>query len=76
MVTDRDREHFRVIAAAEAELNREAICAAAARPPGDNIVLGFELSAFAASFGGDLSHSDEPAPIQLWRARRSDPERP
>lgn len=74
MVTEHDREHFRRIAAIEVELNREAIHAAAARPPGDNIVLGFDLSAFAASFGGDISHPDEVPPIHLWRERvRSNP---
>jgi hypothetical protein len=69
MVREKDREHFRRIAAIEVELNHEAICAAAARAPGVNIALGFDLSAFASCFGGDLSHPDEVPPIQLWRAR-------
>lgn len=72
MVSEKDREHFRRIAAIEAELNDESIRAAALRTPGENITLGLELSAFAASFGGDLSHPDEPPLIQLWRARRRD----
>jgi len=63
------REHFRRIADSEAELNDEAIAAAARRSPGDNIALGLELSEFAAAFGGDVSHSDEVPLIQLWRAR-------
>ncbi len=70
MVTEKDREHFRRIAAIEAELNDEAVRAAARRSPGDNIALGFELSEFAAAFGGDVSHPDEVPPIQLWRARQ------
>jgi hypothetical protein len=70
MISDEDREHFRRIAAIEEELNRESIRAAAARSPGDNIAIGLELSEFAAAFGGDISHPDEPPPIQLWRARR------
>jgi hypothetical protein len=70
MVSDEDREHFRRIAAIEEELNRESIHAAAARTPGDNIALGLELSEFAAAFGGDVFHPDEPPLIQLWRARR------
>jgi hypothetical protein len=73
MVSDEDREHFRRIAVFEAELNRESIRAAAARSPGENIALGLELSEFAAAFGGDTSHADEPPLIQLWRARRNRP---
>jgi len=69
MVSDKDREHFRRIAAIEAELNDEAVRAAASRSPGDNIALGFDLSEFAAAFGGDRSHPDEVPPIQLWRNR-------
>ena len=71
MVSDKDREHFRRIAAIEAELNDEAVRRGAARSPGDNIMLGFELSEFAAAFGGDISHVDEVPLIQLWRARRT-----
>jgi hypothetical protein len=71
MVSEKDREHFRRIAAIEAQLSDEAVRRAAARSPGDNIALGFELSEFAASFGGDVSHLDEVPPIQLWRARRT-----
>jgi len=70
MVSEKDRAHFQCIAEAEAELNEEAVRAAARRPPGDNIALGFALSEFAAAFGGDLSHPDEVPLIQLWRARR------
>jgi hypothetical protein len=69
MVSEKDREHFRRIAAIEAELNDEAVRRGAARSPGDNIMLGFELSEFAAAFGGDISHLDEVPLIQLWRAR-------
>jgi hypothetical protein len=69
MVPEQDREHFRRIAAIEADLNRESIRAAAARSPGENIALGLQLSEFAAAFGGDVSHADEPPMIQLWRER-------
>jgi hypothetical protein len=70
MVSEADREHFRRIATIETELNRESIRAAAARSPGENIALGLELSEFASAFGGDVSHTDEPPPIQLWRERQ------
>jgi len=70
MVSEEDRQHFRRIAEVEAELNREAIRASAARTPGENIALGLALSAFAAAFGGDLSHPDDVPPISLWRVRR------
>lgn len=73
MVSEHDREHFRRIAECEAELNDEAIEAAARRSPGENIALGLELSEFAAAFGGDVSHPDEVPPIQLWRARAGRP---
>jgi len=69
MVSDTDREHFRRIAAIEAQLNDEALRAAALRTPGESIVLGFALSEFAAAFGGDLTHEDEVPLIHLWRAR-------
>ena len=69
MVSAKDREHFRRIAEAEAELNREAIRESAARTPGDNIALGFALSAFAAAFGADLSRPDEVSPARLWHER-------
>lgn len=68
-VSDKDREHFRRIAAVEAELNEEAVRASALRTPGENIALGFELSEFAAAFGGDVTHEDEVPLIHLWRAR-------
>ena len=48
MVSEKDRAHFQCIAEAEAELNEEAVRAAARRPPGHNIALGFALSEFAA----------------------------
>jgi len=70
MVSEEDRQHFRRIAEVEAELNREAIRGSAARTPGENIALGLALSAFAAAFGGDLSHPDDVRPISLWRVRR------
>ena len=70
MVSVEDREHFRRIAEAEADLDRESIRAAAARSPGENIALGLELSEFASAFGGDLSRPDEVAPACLWRALR------
>ena len=70
MVSEKDREHFRRLAAIEAELNEEAIRAAAMRTPGENIALGFELSEFAAAFGGDVTHEDEVPLIHLWRARK------
>lgn len=70
MVSDQDREHFRRIAAIEAELNRESVRSSAARSPGENIARGLELSEFAAAFGDDLSHADEPPLIQLWRERQ------
>jgi hypothetical protein len=71
VVSDSDREHFRRIAEAEAELNREAIRDCAARTPGANIALGFALSAFATAFGADLSRPDEVSPASLWRERVS-----
>ena len=69
MVSDNDREHFRRIAAIEAQLNDEALRAAALRTPGESIALGFALSEFAAAFGGDVTHEDEVPLIHLWRAR-------
>ncbi len=71
MVTARDRAHFDRIAAAEAKLNRDAICACAARLPGRNIEIGLELSDFALAFGGDLTRPEEVPPIRLWRQRRA-----
>jgi hypothetical protein len=68
VVSDKDHAHFRRIAAIEAELNDEAVALAARWSPGENIALGFELSAFAAMFGGDVSHPDETPPVSLWRA--------
>ena len=70
MVSEKDRAHFRRIAAIEESLNDDAARAAAARSPGENIALGFELSEFAAGFGGDMSHPDPVPLIRLWRARR------
>ncbi len=69
MASDKDREHFRRIAAIEAQLNDQAVRLAATRAPGENIALGFELAAFAAAFGGETSHADEVPPIRLWLAR-------
>lgn len=71
MVSEREGEHFRRIAQAESELNRDAIRACALRDPGANIELGLELSDFAISFGAELTRPDEVAPICLWRQRRS-----
>ncbi len=71
MVSAKDREHFRRIAEAEAELNREAVRESAARSPGENIALGFALSEFAVAFGADLSRPDEVSPASLWRERTS-----
>jgi hypothetical protein len=77
MLSEKDRAHFRCIAEAEAELDEEALRAAARRSPGDNIALGFALSEFAAAFGGDVSHPDEVPLIDLWRTRRGrGPEQP
>ena len=70
MVSEADRAHFRRIAETEAELNRDALLACAARDPGLNITLGLELSDFALAFGGDCTRPDEVAPIQRWRERR------
>jgi hypothetical protein len=69
MVSEKDRAHFRRLAEGEAELNREALLACAARSPGANIALGLELSDFAINFGGDQTRPEEVAPIQLWRDR-------
>jgi hypothetical protein len=69
MVSEKDREHFRRIAAGELELNRDAIRACAARSPGANVALGLELSDLAISFGGDQTRPDEVAPVRLWRER-------
>lgn len=69
MVSAKDREHFRRIAAHESELNRDSIRACAARSPGTNIALGLELSDLAISFGGDQTRAEEVAPVQLWRDR-------
>ena len=69
MVSERDRAHFDRIALAEAELNRDAIRACAARSPGTNVEIGLELGDFALAFGGDLTRPDEVAPIELWRQR-------
>jgi hypothetical protein len=69
MVSERDREHFRRLAAAEAEFNQESMRECAARGPGENIALGFALSAFAAAFAGDQSRPEEIAPAALWRQR-------
>ncbi len=70
MVSARDREHFKRIAAAEREAERESIEQAAARGPGESIELGLALSEFAAAFGGEIAGSDDVAPSSLWRARR------
>ncbi len=69
VVSEKDRAHFRRIAEAEAELNRDAVRDAAVCEPGVNIALGIALSEFAASFGGDLSRPEEVSPAGLWRAR-------
>jgi hypothetical protein len=71
MVSAKDREHFRRIAEAELELNRESVRESAARSPGENIALGFALSEFGASFGADLFRPDEVSPASLWRERTS-----
>ena len=68
MVSDRDRAHFRMIAAAEEELNGDAVRLCAHRSPGANIAAGLALGEFAAEFGADLSRPDEVAPVQLWHA--------
>ena len=72
MVSEKDREHFRRIALAEADLNRDAIRACAARTPGANVALGLELSDFAIAFGADLTRPDEVAPVRLWQRRLSE----
>ena len=69
MVAPADRDHFRRIAEAEAEMNREAVLDSASRSPGENIALGFALSEFAAAFGADLTRADEVSPARLWRER-------
>lgn len=69
MVSDHDREHFRRIADAERELERQALHDAAGRDPGLNIEIGLELSEFAAAFGADLSRPDDVSPASLWAAR-------
>lgn len=69
VITAQDREHFRVIAETEAELNLESIHACARREPGRNVEIGLDLSEFAASFGGDLSRPDPVPMIALWKAR-------
>jgi hypothetical protein len=71
MVSAGDREHFRRIAEAELELNREALRESAARSPAHNIALGFALSEFAAAFGADLSRPDDVSPARLLRERAS-----
>ena len=71
MVTERERQHFRRIADAERELNREAVHRTARRPPGQNIEAGFELSAFAAAFGGVIEKlGDKVSPAALRTALR------
>ena len=70
VVTEQDREHFRLIAETEAQLNLESVRACALRDPGRNIEIALALSEFAAAFGADLSRPDEVSIAQLWRARR------
>jgi len=67
VVTAADREHFRRIAEAEAELNRDSARQAALRSPGDNILLAFELTRVASMSSGSLDRDDEVSPASLWR---------
>ena len=76
MVSERARAHFQRIAEAEAELNAESLRDDAQRTPGENILRGLALSEFASAFAGDLSRSDEVAPVALWRTRRHVPTEP
>ena len=69
VVSEKERTHFRRIAAAEDDLNRESLARDARRSPGVNIALGLALSEFATTFGADLSRPDEVSPASLWRSR-------
>jgi hypothetical protein len=69
MVSDKDRQHFAIIAAAEAEMAQAAILENACRTPSANIALGLELGELAAAFGADLTKPDPVPAAVLWQAR-------
>ncbi len=69
MVSDSDRRHFAIIAAAEAEMAQEMIFEDARRAPGDNIALGLELGELAAAFGTDVTKPDPVPAAALWQTR-------
>lgn len=72
MIRPRERKHFEAIALAEAEAAQQSIEAAARRTPGENIEIGFALSAFATSFGGEIDRPEEVSPAHCWRTRSAE----
>jgi hypothetical protein len=69
MVSEKDRAHFRSIAAGLDALEREELVRAAARPVGANIEIAFDLSRFVMSRSSDFSREEPVSIAQLWRDR-------
>lgn len=66
MVSARDREHFRRIAAVKEAHVRYSIQRAAGRDPSANVEAAFAWSEFAAAVGTRRPKQKVP-PVRLWR---------
>lgn len=70
VVTQRDRDHFAAIAAAEAQSEEERIARAAETPPGERMLLGIELGLLVTWTPAHLAEADAEADGQMELARR------
>jgi hypothetical protein len=69
MVSEKDRAHFRSIAAGLDSLEREELAVAGRRPSGANIAISFDLSRFVMSRSSDFSRPLPVSLAKLWRDR-------